>query len=51
MQHYQLSFEDIEKQKIVEKEPMRYAFIDECGGFGFDFSKDNTSKYFILGKG
>lgn len=49
MQHYQLSFEDIEKQKIVEKEPMRYAFIDECGGFGFDFSKDNTSKYFILG--
>lgn len=36
MQHYQLSFEDIEKQKIVEKEPMRYAFIDECGGFAFD---------------
>ena len=29
-------------------EPIRYAFIDKFGGFGFDFSKPSTSKLFIL---
>ncbi len=48
MKNYQLSFEDIEKEKIIRNEPTRYAFIDEFGSFGFDFSKENTSKYFIL---
>ncbi|MGI5874502.1 MAG: DUF3800 domain-containing protein [Bacillota bacterium] len=24
------------------------AFIDECGGFGFDFTKEGNSKYYIL---
>ena len=48
MKNYQLSFEDIEKEKLLRNEPTRYAFIDEFGGFGFDFSKEDTSKYFIL---
>ena len=48
MKNYQLSFEDIEKEKLLRNEPTRYAFIDEFGGFGFDFSKEGTSKYFIL---
>ena len=29
-------------------EPIRYAFIDKYGGFGFDFSKPRESKLFIL---
>lgn len=48
MANYQLSFEDLEKEKLIRNEPTRYAFVDEFGGFGFDFSKANTSKYFIL---
>lgn len=48
MANYQLSFEDLEKEKQIRNEPTRYAFVDEFGGFGFDFSKANTSKYFIL---
>jgi len=48
MSNYQLSFEDLEKEKQLRNEPTRYAFVDEFGGFGFDFSKVNTSKYFIL---
>ena len=26
----------------------RIAYIDECGGYGFDFSKEGTSKFYIL---
>ena len=25
-----------------------YAFIDECGGYGFNFSKSSTSSLFIV---
>lgn len=48
MEQYQISLDDIEKQNILGNEPIRYAFIDEFGGFGFDFSKPSTSKLFIL---
>lgn len=48
MEHYQISLDDIERQNLLGDEPVRYAFIDEFGGFGFDFSKPNTSKLFIL---
>lgn len=27
---------------------MRYVFIDESGEFGMDFTKDKTSKYFVI---
>lgn len=48
MEGYQISLGDIERQNILGDEPVRYAFIDEFGGFGFDFSKPSTSKLFIL---
>lgn len=47
-QDYQLSFEDIEKQQIVQSQPNRTAYIDECGSFGFDFASEGASKYYIL---
>lgn len=48
MENYQISIEDIEKNKLFKNESTRYAYIDEFGSFGFDFSKEGTSKYFIL---
>lgn len=45
---YQISFDDIKHQKLLESEPGRTAFIDECGSFGFDFSTAGASKYYIL---
>lgn len=45
---HQISFEDLELQKIADSQPERTAYIDESGGFGFDFSKPRTSKYYIL---
>ena len=38
MEQYQISLDDIERQNILGNEPIRYAFIDEFGGFGLDFS-------------
>ena len=45
---YQLSFFDMEQQEIVKSQPNRTAYIDECGSFGFDFSTNGASKYYIL---
>lgn len=47
-QPYQLTFADLENQKAIQSQPNRTAFIDECGSFGFDFSKEGTSKYYTL---
>ena len=55
-QAYQLTFDDVEKltfddlenQKAIQSQPNRTAFIDECGNFGFDFSKEGTSQYYTL---
>lgn len=44
MEQYQISLDNIERQNILDNEPIRCAFIDEFGGFGFDFSKPSTSK-------
>ena len=46
--NYQLTLDDIEKQKILESQSGRTAYIDESGNFGFDFTQDNVSKYYIL---
>lgn len=43
-----MTFEDVEKQELLKQQPGRTAFIDECGSFGFDFSKEGTSKYYVL---
>lgn len=45
---YQMSFDDIEKQIIVQSQPNRTACIDECGSFGFDFTSEGASKYYVL---
>lgn len=47
-QGYQMSFDDIEKEIIMQTQPSRMAYIDECGSFGFDFTTEGTSKYYIL---
>ena len=45
---YQFTFEDIENREILKTQPGRTAFIDESGSFGFDFSTEGNSKYYIL---
>ena len=44
----QISIDDIIREEELRSIPGCTAFIDECGSFGFDFSKDGTSKYYIL---
>ncbi len=44
----QLSFDEIEKERFLASLPGKTAYIDESGGFGFDFTKEQTPKYYIL---
>lgn len=44
----QLSLDDIIVQNEVATITDRIAFIDECGSFGFDFSKKGTSEYYLI---
>ncbi len=44
----QISFDDIRLQQISDSLPERVAYIDESGGFGFDYSKERTSKFYVL---
>lgn len=46
--YYQLSLEDVEQMQKIGSLPSRTAFIDEYGGFGFDFSKEGTLRYYVL---
>lgn len=48
VQNYQISLEEQRTQELIHDQPGRTAFIDECGCFGFDFSKDGVSEYYIL---
>ena len=48
MEPYQMSFDDIAVQEYIQNLPQRYAYIDECGSFGFDFSKPGNSTRYIL---
>ena len=45
---YQLTFDDLKVQDDISKQSGRTAYIDECGSFGFDFSLEGNSKYYIL---
>ena len=45
---YQMTFDDAEYQAIADSQPGRTAYIDECGSFGFDFTTEGASKYYIL---
>lgn len=44
----QASLDDTELRRIADSQPGRTAYIDECGSFGFDFSTEGASKYYIL---
>lgn len=46
--YYQLTIDDMLMQKALDTSPGRVAYIDECGGFGFDFSKEGTPRYYVL---
>ncbi len=48
MEPYQLSFEHIERNNSLASQPSRTAYIDECGNFGFDFSKDSVSTHYVV---
>ena len=45
---YQLTIEDMQHIDYVTNQPGRSAYIDECGSFGFDFSKSSTTKYYVV---
>ncbi len=45
---YQVSIEDLDYQETLSKLPSRIAYVDESGSYGFDFDKEQTSKYYIL---
>ena len=47
-QSYQITLDDIQQQEIIKFQPERLAYIDECGCFGFDFSLEGVSEYYIL---
>lgn len=38
----------MERQEYIDAQPKRIAYIDECGSFGFDFTTDGASKFYIL---
>ncbi len=44
----QLSFDDLTVRDTIKHIPGRTAYIDEFGSFGFDFSSQGASKYYIL---
>lgn len=44
----QITFDDLMVQNKVKLSPGRTAYIDECGSFGFDFSSEGASKYYVL---
>ena len=48
MSAYQLTIDDIQHAEYIANQPGRSAFIDECGSFGFDFTKSGTSKYYVV---
>lgn len=44
----QITFDDMVYIEKISTEPGRTAFIDECGSFGFDFTKQGNSKYYLI---
>lgn len=46
--YHQMTIQDAMFQQTVDKLPKRLAYIDETGSFGFDFSTEGASKYYIL---
>lgn len=48
MDEYQMTIDDMQFAEMVAAQPGRSAFIDESGSFGFDFTKEGTSLYYVV---
>ena len=48
MAEYQMTIEDLQYAELIATQPGRSAYIDESGGFGFDFTKEGTSAYYVV---
>ena len=44
----QITIDDMMYMEQISAEPSRTAYIDECGSFGFDFTKSGNSKYYLI---
>jgi len=44
----QISVDEIIQTNYIKAQPYRMAGIDECGNFGFDFSKPDVSTHYII---
>ena len=44
----QITIDDMMHMEKIAAEPGRTAYIDECGSFGFDFTKEGNSKYYLI---
>ena len=49
MDEYQMTIDDMQFAEMVAAQPGRSAFIDESGSFGFDFTKEGTSLFYVEG--
>lgn len=38
----------IDNHSLIKEKERIYAYIDECGGYGFDFTKSQNSSLFII---
>ena len=48
MNEYQMTIDDMQHAELVAAQPGRSAYIDESGSFGFDFTKEGTSLYYVV---
>ena len=48
MDEYQMTIDDMQHAELVAAQPGRSAYIDESGGFGFDFTQEGTSAYYVV---
>ncbi len=48
MDDYQMTIDDMQHAELVAAQPGRSAYIDESGSFGFDFTKEGTSLYYVV---
>ena len=48
MDEYQMTIDDMQHAELVAAQPGCSAYIDESGSFGFDFTKEGTSLYYVV---
>ena len=48
MVEYQMTLDDLQYAELIATQSGRSAYIDESGGFGFDFTKEGASAYYVV---